>query len=82
KPPTMSSMMNAFRSVPSAARPFTSVNISHISTASSAKTAFHPEHHSIVLQQLTESIVPKTTSATAQSLSSRAAIAASKQAKH
>ncbi|KAF9358656.1 hypothetical protein BGX26_001221 [Mortierella sp. AD094] len=81
----MSSIMNAFRSAPSPTRHFTSFNISHISSAPSVKTAFHPEHHPIVLQQLVESISPKATSAmpsiVGESLSARAANSASKQAR-
>ncbi|KAF9110255.1 hypothetical protein BGX27_006598 [Mortierella sp. AM989] len=78
----MSSIMNAFRSAPSPTRPFTSFNIANISAAPSVKTALHPEHHRIVLQQLAESISPKTTGTiptiVGESLSSRAATSATK----
>ncbi|KAF8940604.1 hypothetical protein BGZ58_005563 [Dissophora ornata] len=56
----MSSMLNAFRSAQTPARQFTSLNIA---SASSIKSAFHPEHHPIVLQQLVESIAPKANAA-------------------
>ncbi|KAF9996357.1 hypothetical protein BGZ80_008349 [Entomortierella chlamydospora] len=81
----MSPITNAFRSASSPARHFTSFNVSHISTASTVKTAFHPEHHPIVLQQLVESISPKATGAmpsvVGESLSARAANSASQQTK-
>ncbi|KAF9281728.1 hypothetical protein BGZ68_006454 [Mortierella alpina] len=52
----MSSILNALRSAPISTRSaFTSINIA---PASSAKTAFHPEHHPIVLQQLVQSLTP------------------------
>ncbi|KAF9926936.1 hypothetical protein BGZ67_007826 [Mortierella alpina] len=53
----MSSILNALRSAPISTRSaFTSINIAPVS--SSAKTAFHPEHHPIVLQQLVQSLTP------------------------
>ncbi|KAF9425531.1 hypothetical protein BGZ76_003201 [Entomortierella beljakovae] len=61
----MSSILNALRSAPSPARQFATLNVAHISVATSVKTAFHPEHHPIVLQQLVESISPKATESVA-----------------
>ncbi|KAG0074031.1 hypothetical protein BGZ90_011087 [Linnemannia elongata] len=45
----MSSIMNAFRQAQTPARSFTSITIP---TTATVKSAFHPEHHPIVLQQL------------------------------
>ncbi|KAF9093905.1 hypothetical protein BGX29_009751 [Mortierella sp. GBA35] len=53
----MSSIMNAFRSAQTPARNFTSVTLP---TTATIKSAFHPEHHPIVLQQLVQSLTPKT----------------------
>ncbi|KAG0353718.1 hypothetical protein BGZ54_002088, partial [Gamsiella multidivaricata] len=53
----MPSILNAIRSAtPSPARQFTSLNIA---SSTSIKSAFHPEHHPIILQQLVESISPR-----------------------
>ena len=51
----MSSIMNAFRQAQTPARSFTSITIP---TTATVKSAFHPEHHPIVLQQLVQSLTP------------------------
>ncbi|KAG0198814.1 hypothetical protein BGX28_007787 [Mortierella sp. GBA30] len=70
----MSSILNVLRSAPTSTRAFTSINIAPVS--SSAKTAFHPEHHPIVLQQLVQSLTP----AAGSSLTSVAASSARQSA--
>ncbi|KAG0368735.1 hypothetical protein BGZ54_001274 [Gamsiella multidivaricata] len=52
----MSSILNVLRSAPTPTRHFTSLQIA--STVKSQTTAFNPEHHPIVLQQLVESLSP------------------------
>ncbi|KAI1318440.1 hypothetical protein EDD11_006524 [Mortierella claussenii] len=78
----MSSILNAFRSAPATpARHFTSLNIS---SASSVKSAFHPEHHPIVLQQLVESLAPKvsdTATSSAASIIARQSLSSAKSVK-
>ncbi|KAF9903373.1 hypothetical protein EC991_003874 [Linnemannia zychae] len=56
----MSSIMNAFRQAQTPARSFTSITIP---TTATVKSAFHPEHHPIVLQQLVQSLTPVATKA-------------------
>ncbi|KAF9120982.1 hypothetical protein BGW39_010936 [Mortierella sp. 14UC] len=51
----MSSIMNAFRQAQTPVRSFTSITIP---TTGTVKSAFHPEHHPIVLQQLVQSLTP------------------------
>ncbi|KAF9189557.1 hypothetical protein BGZ51_009452 [Haplosporangium sp. Z 767] len=51
----MSSILNAMRSAPTTTRPF---NLLSVSSACSSKTAFHPEHQTILLQQLAQSLSP------------------------
>ncbi|KAG0278398.1 hypothetical protein BGZ95_004092 [Linnemannia exigua] len=70
----MSSIMNAFRQAQTPARSFTSITIP---TTATVKSAFHPEHHPIVLQQLVQSLTPavakpSATSAVRESLSQAA----------
>ncbi|KAF9971961.1 hypothetical protein BGZ73_004994 [Actinomortierella ambigua] len=50
----MSSIAHVLRSAPSRTRHFTSLQLT-----ASPKTAFNPEHHPIVLQQLVESLNPQ-----------------------
>ncbi|KAF9161305.1 hypothetical protein DFQ27_003339 [Actinomortierella ambigua] len=50
----MSSIAHVLRSAPSRTRHFTSLQL-----LTSPKTAFNPEHHPIVLQQLVESLNPQ-----------------------
>ncbi|KAF9899004.1 hypothetical protein BX616_003368 [Lobosporangium transversale] len=57
----MSSILNAFRSAQAPARHFAAPTIASSSTL---KSAFHPEHQSVVLQQLVESISPRATGVT------------------
>ncbi|KAF9928670.1 hypothetical protein FBU30_002191 [Linnemannia zychae] len=53
----MSSIMNAFRQAQTPARSFNSITLP---ATASIKSAFHPEHHPIVLQQLVQSLNPVT----------------------
>ncbi|GJJ70434.1 hypothetical protein EMPS_02783 [Entomortierella parvispora] len=74
----MSSILNVLRSAPTPTRHFTSLQI--VSSVKSQSSAFNPEHHPIVLQQLVESLSPKsylasssTASAVKESFSGKAA---------
>ncbi|KAG0266474.1 hypothetical protein BG011_002265 [Mortierella polycephala] len=71
----MSSILNAIRSAPTATRPFTLLNAS---SASTSKTAFHPEHQTIVLQQLAQSLSPANAAGSASSSAKSAASVARK----
>ncbi|KAF8928228.1 hypothetical protein BGZ58_009801 [Dissophora ornata] len=52
----MSSILNVLRSAPTPTRHFTSLQI--VSSGRSQSSAFNPEHHPIVLQQLVDSLAP------------------------
>ena len=52
----MSSILNVLRSAPTPTRHFTSLQI--VSSVKAHSSAFNPEHHPIVLQQLVESLSP------------------------
>ncbi|KAF9288212.1 hypothetical protein BGZ68_000675 [Mortierella alpina] len=52
----MSSILNVLRSAPTPTRHFTSLQV--VSSARTQSSAFNPEHHPIVLQQLVESLSP------------------------
>jgi hypothetical protein len=54
----MSPIVNAFRQAQTPARSFASITIP---TTATVKSAFHPEHHPIVLQQLVQSLTPVAT---------------------
>ncbi|KAG0206666.1 hypothetical protein BGX28_001914 [Mortierella sp. GBA30] len=60
----MSSILNVLRSAPTPTRHFTSLQV--VSSAKTQSAAFNPEHHPIVLQQLVESLSPKSFVASAK----------------
>ncbi|KAG0332668.1 hypothetical protein BG000_009827 [Podila horticola] len=53
----MSSILNVLRQAPTPTRHFTSLHVV-ASTKVTSSSAFNPEHHPIVLQQLVESLSP------------------------
>ncbi|KAF9967764.1 hypothetical protein BGZ70_008316 [Mortierella alpina] len=63
----MSSILNVLRSAPTPTRHFTSLQV--VSSAKTQSSAFNPEHHPIVLQQLVESLSPKAFVASAKTSS-------------
>ncbi|KAG0291475.1 hypothetical protein BGZ96_005170 [Linnemannia gamsii] len=79
----MSSILNVLRQAPTPTRHFTSLQIVSSVKAGSSPAAFNPEHHPIVLQQLVESLSPKsfvtagnTSAAVKESISGNVAAAA------
>ncbi|KAF9980206.1 hypothetical protein BGZ75_008701, partial [Mortierella antarctica] len=60
----MSSILNVLRSAPTPTRHFTSLQV--VSSAKTQSSAFNPEHHPIVLQQLVESLSPNSFVASAK----------------
>ncbi|KAF9957311.1 hypothetical protein BGZ72_001949 [Mortierella alpina] len=52
----MSSILNVLRSAPTPTRHFTSLQV--VASAKTQSSAFNPEHHPIVLQQLVDSLSP------------------------
>ncbi|KAG0098529.1 hypothetical protein BGZ93_011207 [Podila epicladia] len=54
----MSSILNVLRQAPTPTRHFTSLHVVASTKVPSSSSAFNPEHHPIVLQQLVESLSP------------------------
>ncbi|GJJ70390.1 hypothetical protein EMPS_02739 [Entomortierella parvispora] len=75
----MSSILNAIRSAPtSTTRGFTSLNIASATVA--PKSAFHPEHHPIMLQQLVQSLANKPAATSSVASASKTAMSSGNHA--
>ncbi|KAF9574950.1 hypothetical protein EC968_004951 [Mortierella alpina] len=70
----MSSILNVLRSAPTPTRHFTSLQV--VSSAKTQSSAFNPEHHPIVLQQLVESLSPTSFVASAKNSTTTTAASA------